>query len=180
MKSLSMRERLSQLIVALRQQILAMPDAAARVPRFDRQLFLSKGTRLQDYLDEIDHNFQQLCQNNGNPGRVGWLAERLVDQIAALQREASTQTLRLRRERPVPDHRRQKRDEYREYERRLLAMIAQREQRLALAETLAIQQQLKRELEALEGRLARCRQALRAVEWQRTLHASPRSREQEK
>ncbi|WP_312836614.1 primosomal replication protein [Pantoea sp.] len=173
MNSSSMRERLSQFIAALRQQILAMPDDAARLPRFDRQLFLSKGTRLQDYLAEIEQNFQQLCQNNEQPERAVWLAGRLVDQIAALQREASTQTLRLRRERPAPDRRRQKRDEYREYERRLQAMVDEREQRLALAETLAVQQQLKRELEALEGRLARCRQALRAVEWQRSLRPSP-------
>lgn len=173
MNSSSMRERLSQFIAALRQQILAMPDDAARLPRFDRQLFLSKGTRLQDYLAEIEQNFQQLCQNNEQPERAAWLAGRLVDQIAALQREASTQTLRLRRERPAPDRRRQKRDEYREYERRLQAMVDEREQRLALAETLAVQQQLKRELEALEGRLARCRQALRAVEWQRSLRPSP-------
>ncbi|MFH8133707.1 primosomal replication protein PriC [Pantoea osteomyelitidis] len=171
MKTPSTRERLSQLIVALRQQILTLPDGAARQPRFDRQLFLSKGTRLHDYLDEIEQNFQQLSQNQANPGRAAWLAQRLVDQIAALQREASTQTLRLRRERPMPDFRQQKRDEYRDYERRLQAMIDQREQRLALAGTLAMQQQLKRELEALEGRLARCRQALHAVEWQRSLRS---------
>ncbi|WP_312243167.1 primosomal replication protein PriC, partial [Pantoea sp.] len=105
MNSSSMRERLSQFIAALRQQILAMPDDAARLPRFDRQLFLSKGTRLQDYLAEIEQNFQQLCQNNEQPERAVWLAGRLVDQIAALQREASTQTLRLRRERPAQTQR---------------------------------------------------------------------------
>lgn len=166
MNSSTTRERLSQLILSLRQQILAMPDGAARVPRFDRQLFSTKGTRMQDYLAEVDHNFQQLCQNHPETSRAAWLAARLVDQIAALQREAHTQQLRPCHERPFTDSRQQKRDEYRSYEQRLLAMMAQREQRLALAETLAMQKQLKQELEALEGRLARCRQALQSLEWQ--------------
>ncbi|HAB23606.1 MAG TPA: PriC, partial [Pantoea sp.] len=70
-----------------------------------------------------------------------------------------------RRERPAPTPRQQKLAEYREYERRLQAMIDQREQRLALAESLAAQQQLKQDLEVLEGRMARCRQAIHAVNW---------------
>ena len=88
-----------------------------------------------------------------------------MNQIAALQREASTQQLRPRRERPVASPRQQKLEEYREYERRLQAMIDQREQRLALAESLATQQQLKQDLEVLEGRMALCRQAIHAVSW---------------
>jgi primosomal replication protein N'' len=51
-------------------------------------------------------------------------------------------------------------------------MIDQREQRLALAETLAVQHQLKQDLETLEGRLARCRQAIRSVEWASSLRSS--------
>nr|MBA2815332.1 Primosomal replication protein N'' [Candidatus Pantoea persica] len=60
-------------------------------------------------------------------------------------------------------------NEYREFERPLQAMLDQREQRLALAESLATQQQLKQELETLEGRMARCRQAIQAVNWALTL-----------
>ena len=156
------QQRLTACLAALKAQIARHPDGHCRTPRFDRQLFITTGTRLADYLQEIERNLQLLCASANAQERV-WLAEKLVNQIAALQREASTQQLRPRRERPVASPRQQKLEEYREYERRLQAMIDQREQRLALAESLATQQQLKQDLEVLEGRMARCRQAIHAV-----------------
>ncbi|HAI07658.1 primosomal replication protein N'' [Pantoea sp. AN62] len=165
MSLITTQQRLQHLLITLRQDIATHPDGQCRLPRFDSQLFRSKGTRLADYLAEVEQNFTRLCDSAGDPDRSAWLAERLVDQIAALQREASTQQLRTRREKPLSNPRVSKYQEYREYERRLLAMIDQREQRLALAETLAVQHQLKHDLETLEGRLARCRQAIRSVEW---------------
>jgi primosomal replication protein N'' len=169
MSRISAQRRLQGCIMALRQDLARQPDGRCRQPRFDSLLFNCKGTRLADYLQEIEHNFQQLQTAGDDLDRSRWLAERLVDQIAALQREASTQQLRTRRERPPAHRRDDKYQEYREYERRLQAMIDQREQRLALAETLAVQQQLKQDLEVLEGRMARCRQAIRAVEWASSL-----------
>lgn len=161
----SVQQRLSLCIQTLRQEIAQHPDGQCRLPRFDSHLFQCKGTRLADYLQEIEQNFQRLCVDKDDVIRSAWLAERLVDQIAALQREASTQQLRLLREQPQRHPRETKYQEYREYERRLQVMIDQREQRLAEAETLAVQQQLKKDLEILEGRMARCRQAIRSVEW---------------
>ena len=158
------QQRLTACLAALKAQIARHPDGRCRTPRFDRQLFITTGTRLADYLQEIERNLQLLCASANAQERV-WLAEKLVNQIAALQREASTQQLRPRRERPVASPRQQKLEEYREYERRLQAMIDQHEQRLALAESLATQQQLKQDLEVLEGRMARCRQAIHAVSW---------------
>ncbi|MEB5707290.1 primosomal replication protein PriC [Pantoea anthophila] len=166
------QQRLQQLILTLRETLARHPDGVCRLPRFDSQLFHTKGTRLADYLQEVELNFARLCDSSRDLSRSRWLAERLVDQIAALQREVSTQQLRLRREQPVQGPAPIKYQEYREFERRLLAMIDQREQRLALAETLMIQQQLKQELETLEGRLARCRQAIRSVEWAALLRGS--------
>ncbi len=166
------RQRLHHCLLTLRQAIHSHPDGECRSPRFDNQLFTTKGTRLADYLQEIEHNYQRLCQAGEDVERSQWLAGHLVDQIAALQREASTQQLRSRAERVRPSTRQQKYLEYREYERRLQAMIDQREQRLALAETFAVQQQLKKDLEVLEGRMARCRQAIRSVEWAMSLSDS--------
>lgn len=165
MSPISAQQRLQLALIALRQDIAAHPDGHCRLPRFDSQLFRTKGTRLADYLAEVEQNFTRLCDSASDLVCSAWLAERLVDQVAALQREASTQQLRTRREKPLSNPRAVKYQEYREYERRLLAMIDQREQRLALAETLAVQHQLKQDLETLEGRLARCRQAIRSVEW---------------
>lgn len=158
------QQRLAACLATLKAQITRHPDGRSRTPRFDRQLFRTAGTRLADYLQETEQNLQRFndCEN---AQERAWLADKLLNQIAALQREASTQQLRPRRERPVASPRQQKLEEYREYERRLQAMIDQREQRLALAESLAQQQQLKQELEVLEGRMARCRQAIDAVNW---------------
>ena len=172
MSAIAVQQRLHQLLIALRQEIARHPDGVCRLPRFDTQLFQTKGTRLADYLQEVEQNFARLCDVNHDLARSAWLAERLVVQIAALQREASTQQLRTRREQPVKNPRATRYQEYREFERRLLAMIDQREQRLALAETLAVQHQLKQDLETLEGRLARCRQAIRSVEWASSLRGS--------
>ncbi|MEN4788118.1 primosomal replication protein [Pantoea agglomerans] len=172
MSAIAIQQRLQQLLIALRQELACYSDGVCRLPRFDTQLFRTKGTRLADYLLEVEQNFARLCDSSHDLARSAWLAERLVDQIAALQREASTQQLRTRREQPVRNPRAAKYQEYREFERRLLAMIDQREQRLALAETLAVQHQLKQDLETLEQRLARCRQAIRSVEWASSLRDS--------
>lgn len=175
MSAIAVQQRLQQLLIALRQEIARHPDGVCRLPRFDTQLFRTKGTRLADYLLEVEQNFARLCEKHDDLARSAWLAERLVDQIAALQREATTQQLRTRREQPLKNPRATKYQEYREFERRLLAMIDQREQRLAQAETLAVQHQLKQDLETLEGRLARCRQALRSVEWASSLRGGGNS-----
>ncbi|ANE76465.1 primosomal replication protein PriC [Dickeya solani] len=147
------------------------PIAARQAPRsrFDRQLFSCYGTRLGDYLDEIRHNYQHLQQyvQEQRLDRVAFMAEKLLTQMTALQRELATQPLRAQEPAtPAPQDRYQKLAEYQGYERRLLAMIQDRESLLATQSQLSEQQRLQRELAALEGRLARCRQALSRLERQ--------------
>lgn len=161
------QQRLSTMIDQLRQQIAQQPDGACRQPRFDSQLFRCKGTRLADYLLELEHNAAQLAAT-ADVMRRQWLGEKILDQIAALQRECQSQQLRVARERPRSDPRQRKRDEYQGYETRLLAMLQQREQHLARVETLSVQQQLIREVEILQERLARCRAAMQKLELQST------------
>jgi len=127
-------------------------------------LFRCKGTRLADYLAELEQNLTQLGAADTDVMRRQWLAEKVLDQIAALQRECQSQQLRTQRERPRVDPRQSKREEYQGYETRLLAMIEQREQHLARAETLSVQQQLIRDVEVLHERLARCRAAMHKLE----------------
>jgi len=157
-------QRLLLLVDQLRQQIAQQSDGACRQPRFDAQLFRCKGTRLADYLRELEQNLAQLSAPDTDRMRRQWLAEKVLDQVAALQRECQSQQLRPARERPRSDPRQQKREEYQGYETRLLAMIEQREAHLARAETLSVQQQLIREVEVLHERLARCRNALHKLE----------------
>ena len=158
------QQRLQLIIDQLRQQIAQQKDGACRLPRFDSQLFRCKGTRLADYLHELEQNMAQLSAAETGEERRQWLAEKVLDQIAALQRECQSQQLRTRRERPRVDPRQSKREEYQGYETRLMAMLEQRQQHLARAETLSVQQQLIREVEILQERLARCRAAMQKLE----------------
>lgn len=159
-------QRLHATLDQLRQHIAQQPDGACRQPRFDAQLFRCKGTRLTDYLRELDNNVAQLTAVETDMARRQWLAEKVLAQIAALQRECQSQQLRVARERPRSDPCQQKREEYQGYEQRLLAMIQEREAHLARVETLSVQQQLIRDLEQLQQRLTRCRNAIHKLELQ--------------
>lgn len=158
------QQRLNATLDQLRQQIAQQPDGVCRQPRFDGQLFRCKGTRLSDYLHELEQNVAQLTAQDNDLTRCQWLGEKVLHQIAALQRECLSQQLRVARERPWRDARQPKREEYQGYETRLLVMIQQREQHLARAETLSVQQQLIREIEVLQVRLTRCRTAIHQLE----------------
>ncbi|MCV9877806.1 primosomal replication protein [Brenneria izbisi] len=164
-----------QLLLALEQQIATLAkdieplaDKSVSQSRFDRQLFSSYGTRLKDYFAEVSENLHLIrhLAAEQRTERVAFMAEKLVRQITALQRELATQSLR-RREQPTTtateDHY-HKLAEHQGYERRLLAMIQDRESLLSRQTRLNEQQRLQKELAALEGRLSRCRQALTRLE----------------
>nr|WP_232095127.1 primosomal replication protein [Serratia ureilytica] len=159
---------MAQQIAALAAEVSPRGDAPIPQARFDAALFANRGTRLRDYLAEVEKNFAQLqnAANDSRASQVAFLAEKLVAQIAALQRELATQALRRKnqpKEAPEVDlyH---KLAEHQDYERRLIAMIQDRESLLGRQNTLAAQQKLQHELAALEGRLMRCRQALARIE----------------
>lgn len=159
---------LAQQIAALAAEVTPRGDVPIPQARFDAALFANRGTRLRDYLAEVEKNFAQLqsAANDSRTSQVAFLAEKLVAQIAALQRELATQALRRKnqpKEAPEADlyH---KLAEHQDYERRLIGMIQDRESLLGRQTTLAAQQKLQHELAALEGRLMRCRQALARIE----------------
>lgn len=160
---------LSDRLAALAVQIEAVDNQQAAQPRFAHTLFQTRGARLADYLAESRLTLQQLTQSaeQGNAERVAWLAQRLIDQITALARELAT--LDLRRAQPAraePKDNYARLDEHQDYERRLIAMIRDRESLRSNAGDGPRQQQLQQEIAALEGRLSRCRQALRRIERQ--------------
>ncbi|EOL8936437.1 primosomal replication protein [Cronobacter dublinensis] len=150
-------------VESLHQQLGPLAGQRHFSPRFDRQLFSHGGTRLGDYLTEASESLAHLeaAVAQGDAARVAWLAERLVLQIEALQREAATADLRRHENAHRPGGRLHARlAQYQEYERRLLAMKTEREQRRAVHED----PQLQREIEALGERLARCRTAITRTE----------------
>lgn len=161
---------LDQQIETLAREIEPIGHVSASQARFDIALFSTKGTRLRDYLAEIKMNLQQLNQEvvEKRSAQVAFIAERLVAQITAMQRELATQTLRKTHQTPE----RKSHDNYtklaetQQFERRLIAMIEDRETTLGQLATFSVQQRVQKELAALEGRLMRCRQALAKIERQ--------------
>jgi len=168
MKSANLLAQLAEKLEELAQAIT--PHANKRTPkaRFDSQLFHCHTTRLGDYLLEVRQSLALLTQsvNGQRTERVAWMAERVVLQISALQRELATLKLRSSETQPEPEQENlyEKLAKHQDYERRLRAMVADRESQLARQETLAQQQTLQREIAALEGRLQRCLQALKRIE----------------
>ncbi|MFC0226829.1 primosomal replication protein PriC [Serratia aquatilis] len=161
-------QTLEQQIAALASEIQPRGDVSIRQARFDVALFSNHGTRLRDYLAEVQKNFAQLqaAVSSNRNAHVAFLAEKLVAQLTALQRELATQTLRRKNQpKEVVDvdlyH---KLAEHQDYERRLISMIEDRESLLGQQTTFAAQKKLQQELATIEGRLVRCRQALARIE----------------
>ena len=163
MKTALLLETLQNQLIALRAQATPLMGHATLNPRFDRQLFRTRSTLIQDYLAEAQHNLDELrhAVENAQQQQVAWLAEHLAEQITALHREIAAWPLRAW-DSPSPGLGKwqRKRLENQEFERRLFEMKREREARLNNSETLEEQQLLMREISALEGRIARCRQAL--------------------
>ncbi|EKN3568085.1 primosomal replication protein PriC [Yersinia enterocolitica] len=155
-------------IEALSAQVGPQANMPSQQARFDLKLFGNHGNRFRDYLLEVHKNMAQLKQvvAENRTQQVAFLAEKLVAQISALQRELATQKLRKTNSEPKynkldPYH---KLAEHQDYERRILAMIQDRESQLGKQNLLTEQQKIQKELAALEGRLMRCRQALIKIE----------------
>ncbi|WP_127958914.1 primosomal replication protein PriC [Serratia microhaemolytica] len=168
MNSQLLLQTLSSQLVLLAQAVEPYADSSVQQARFDVLLFACRGTRLRDYLAEVEKNFAQLQIEvaNKHHAQVAFLAEKLVAQLSALQREIATQSIREKNQPRQPQvfDLYQKLAEHQGYERRLLAMLQDRESLLARQTTLAEQRKLQQELAALEGRLQRCRQALARIE----------------
>ncbi|MFV8798061.1 primosomal replication protein PriC [Yersinia sp. LJYL362] len=155
-------------IEALSAQVGPQANMPSQQARFDLKLFGNHGNRFRDYLLEVHKNMAQLklVVAENRTQQVAFLAEKLVAQISALQRELATQ--KLRKTNPEPKYNKldpyHKLAEHQDYERRILAMIQDRESQLGKQNLLTEQQKIQKELAALEGRLMRCRQALIKIE----------------
>ena len=167
MKTALLLQTLQNQLTALRNQAAPLMQHATLKPRFDRQLFRTRSTLIKDYLDEAQHNLDELGRavEKAQKEQVTWLATHLAEQIAALHREIAAWPLRVWDSPSAGATKWQrKRLEHQEFERRLCEMKSERETRLKQVETLEEQQMLMREITALEGRLERCRKALDDIE----------------
>ncbi|WP_340613459.1 primosomal replication protein [Xenorhabdus thailandensis] len=161
---------LEKQVSILEKELALLPDTPFSSARFDQMLFHHRSNKLNGYMQEIRQNLEQLkaCVSDSRIEQVKFLAERLVVQTEALKREISTQALRKQEDKF--EYRSQSQDlyqrlaEHQDYERRLMAMIDDRELQLNKQTTLTNKHKLQKEIAALAGRLARCRQALMRIE----------------
>ena len=167
MKTALLLQTLEQRLAELRKQVMPLADHTTLSARFDRQLFRTRTTQLRACLDEADENMQALRQavDEARLPQVAWLADHLACQMAAISREAASWSLRGW-DNPSPGIARwqRKRLQHQEFERRLMAMKAEREQRLARTANFDEQQLLLRDVQLYSERLARCQQALAAID----------------
>ncbi|CAK9884187.1 MAG: Primosomal replication protein N'' [Candidatus Erwinia impunctatus] len=166
MKRALLLQQLTTCVEQLAQQLAPHLNDRASQARFDQQLFQCNSSRLGDYLLELQQSLAQLGQsvNDQHTEQVTWIAERLVAQIGALQREIATLSLRVNDYRKTPTSRpHDKLAEYRGYEHRLRTMITDRETQLS-ASSVTRKKTLQQEIASLEGRLQRCLQAIKKVE----------------
>lgn len=167
MKTALLLQTLEQQLARLQTQVAPLASHATLSARFDRQLFRTRSTKMQAYLDEAYAHFQELkhAVEQQQLPQVAWLAEHLAAQIEAINRESESWSLRVW-DSASPGLRRwqRKRLETQDFERRLLEMKQLRQQQYQQATTLDEQQRLAREITAFDGRIARCQQALQEIE----------------
>jgi primosomal replication protein N'' len=166
-KSTLLLQVLGQKLAELADDVAPLSQHATVSPRFDRQLFRTRSTLMQAYLDEASENLQALhhAVEAQQLPQVTWLAEHLSAQMAALSRETAVWSLRnWDASTPGLTKWQRKRLQHQTFEQRLLAMKREREERVTQVKTLAEQQQLHKEIIAFEERLRRCRHALDNIE----------------
>lgn len=170
MKTQALLDALKKQIDELAVRVAPIKDHEFSHSRFDMQLFSHKSTKLGDCQKELNTLYQQLCNSVtlNYTQQVTFLTEKIVHQMQAISRELSTQGLREKE-----DSFRTKKEQvdlyerlsqHQDYERRLQAMVSEKELNLSGLTDSHLQHQCQKELAALAGRLYRCRQALMRIE----------------
>ena len=81
MKTALLLQTLQNQLSALRTQASPLMQHATLKPRFDRQLFRTRSTVMNAYLDEAQHNLDELrhAVEKGQSEQVAWLAGHLAE-----------------------------------------------------------------------------------------------------
>ena len=126
----------------LAETVAPIANKKIAAPCFDTALFHRRSDSLGGYMQQIRDNFTQL--------------------IACVEAQRSQENQLTQRKKSVDLY--QKLAQHQDYERRLQAMIQDRELSLTQAQSFMKQQELQKEIAALENRLARCKNALFSIE----------------
>ncbi|MGL4931201.1 MAG: primosomal replication protein PriC [Plesiomonas sp.] len=168
---MSITARFRQALTQREESAITADKKLPTAPRFAQTLFKCHSPRLADCVKELATNLDQL-DHAKTTAQATFLAETITAQFTALQRELSTQTLRQQenvRTKPAYHHKNYgeiyaELAKHQEYERRLADMIRVKESNLNRCETLVQQRALQQEIAAYEGRLQRCKSALKKIE----------------
>lgn len=170
MKTQKLLNALEEQIEILAEQIKPIANSSFITLRFDQKLFHRKSHQLSECLFEIKQLFSQLKHSviTSRSEQITFLTEKIIAQISAITRESATQTLREQesqhnqKEKIIDLYERLV--QHQDYERRLIAMINDREQQLDKQQSYVACQKLQQKIAALTGRLVRCRQTLSRIE----------------
>ncbi|UIP28840.1 primosomal replication protein [Photobacterium sp. TLY01] len=143
-------------------------------PLFDKQLFHGQSRLLVPCVREIQQEIAAL-KNEQASGRLHatrarYVCEKILAQIQAVQREMATKQIRESEPKYQVKQRKTLHELYDElaqhqdWERRLAAMVKDKAFALEQAPQASSRQPLQQQLLALEGRLARCQQAMTRLE----------------
>lgn len=166
-----------QLIVDQLKQQAAEADrlrGEAQRPLFDQQLFKNRSKLLSPCVTELAQELANLRKeqqaNKLIPERTQHICEKLIAQIHAIQRELATKKIRKSEPKQYTQWQRPLNDTYqdlnqhKDWERRLKSMLRDKELLLSRCNSMFEQQQLQKEILALEGRINRCQAALKKLE----------------
>lgn len=97
MNTSALLKRLEEQLDRLTRELAPVASQVCLYPRFPADLFRCNARVIQDYLQEISANMHRLTQLAQRQNRDGleWLAQRVLDQITALCREAVSWSLRI-------------------------------------------------------------------------------------
>lgn len=143
-------------------------------PLFDEHLFHCRSKLLTPCVNELRDEIRALRMERRTgrleAARTQYVCEKLVSQIQAIQRELATQQIRKNEPKRTSGWRKpihqlyQDLAQHQDWERRLAAMLRDKEHLLNRRTSLTERQTLQQEVLALGGRLTRCRAALRKIE----------------
>jgi primosomal replication protein N'' len=165
-------QQLNQQIELLRTEVESLNtfNQQHAIQRFDNQLFHPMLKSPKEYFDEIIQNYTFLTVqvDGGHIEQSAFLAEKLVAQMTALQREIATQSLRRsevkQNDKVISQDLYQKLAQYQDYRRRLKNMLRDKESRLSQQQNHADRRSVEKEIAVLEGRYGRCCQAIQSLE----------------
>ena len=157
--------QLHKLLDHLAQQVKRSGNPRLKKMSFQRPLFKHSHPLLSGYLDECRASLASLEQDAHSATVKTWQLEHLVEQCQALEKVLNS--LPIDRKAATTQQ-----EQLAGYERRLLEMVAELEEKVATATGFQEQQQFLLTLDITRQRLERCQTAQKDYSWKKLSRSS--------